>query len=144
MRQKVACVILNYNDYDNTTELVKSIEHYDVLDHVIVVDNASTDGSAEILKSLRSSKVSVWITPHNGGYGAGNNYGIRIAKNTFDCDYAFIVNPDVRFEESTATSVLECFAKHPHCIAATAIQHGKENQTVWNIPTLTYFILSFF
>ena len=49
---KINCVILNYNDADTTGKLVRQILEYDSLNQIVVVDNASTDDSAERLKEL--------------------------------------------------------------------------------------------
>ena len=53
----VSCVILNYNDWNTTAGLVNHIKDFGNLDYVIVVDNASTDNSAEKLKDLSGGKV---------------------------------------------------------------------------------------
>ena len=56
---KINCVILNYNDADTTGKLVRQIREYDSLNQIVVVDNASTDDSAERLKELEDEKVVV-------------------------------------------------------------------------------------
>ena len=45
----IAAVILNYNDSKAVMDLAGTIAGYGSIDRIIVVDNASTDGSAEIL-----------------------------------------------------------------------------------------------
>ncbi|MFR5732279.1 MAG: glycosyltransferase family 2 protein [Clostridium sp.] len=84
MSMQLSCVILNYNDAETTEKLVKQIADYDVLHQIIVVDNASTDDSLERLRKLesdanasQSGKVRVISADHNGGYGSGNNLGVR-------------------------------------------------------------------
>ena len=39
--ESTACVILNYNDADTTISLVKKIEDYKNIEHIVVVDNLS-------------------------------------------------------------------------------------------------------
>src|SRR5689334_16249619 len=56
---------------------------------VIVVDNASSDGTADLVRR-RFPSVTVLDSGHNGGYGAGNNLGARIAEGNV---LAFL-NPD--------------------------------------------------
>ena len=84
MSMQLSCVILNYNDAETTEKLVIQNAHYDVLRQNIVVDNASTDDSLERLRKLESDanasqscKVRVISADHNGGYGSGNNLGVR-------------------------------------------------------------------
>ena len=41
---KTGIVILNYNDYETTKEMINNIKNYKSLDHIIIVDNNSGDG----------------------------------------------------------------------------------------------------
>lgn len=89
MSMQLSCVILNYNDAETTEKLVMQIADYDVLHQIIVVDNASTDDSLERLRKLesdanasQSGKVRVISADHNGGYGSGNNLGVRCGRGT--------------------------------------------------------------
>lgn len=82
MSVRLSCVILNYNDAETTEKLVKQIADYNVLHQIIVVDNASTDDSLERLKKLEADqpgRLHVLSADHNGGYGSGNNLGVRYA-----------------------------------------------------------------
>ena len=58
---------------------------------VIVVDNASTDGSAEMIKA-RFPNVKIIRSPENLGYPKGSNLGIRQCQGR----YTALVNPDVK------------------------------------------------
>ena len=72
---KVAVIIVNYNDVDDTEKYVKTITKYECLNRIVVVDNQSTtQGTFETLKKLESSKVKVIQSEKNGGYNYGNNY----------------------------------------------------------------------
>ena len=57
---KVAVIIVNYNDVEDTQKYVKTISEYKIIDKIVVVDNLSTDlNEFTKLKSLESSKVDV-------------------------------------------------------------------------------------
>ena len=56
---KAVCVVLNYNDAGTTERLVKRIRNYSCFEHVVIVDNASTDNSWERLLMLQDQKVCV-------------------------------------------------------------------------------------
>ena len=43
---KLATVILNYNDAQTTIGAVRRIDGFSCIDHIVIVDNASPDGSA--------------------------------------------------------------------------------------------------
>ena len=110
---KINCVILNYNDADTTMGLVREICGYQALDRIVIVDNASTDDSWEKLKMLtdEAGKIDVLRAEKNGGYGAGNNLGVRYAVETNGADHVMIANPDVKFSEKclkVLSGVLTC------------------------------------
>ena len=101
MSMQLSCVILNYNDAETTEKLVMQIADYDVLHQIIVVDNASTDDSLERLRKLESDanasqscKVHVISADHNGGYGSGNNLGVRCGAEQ-GATHVLIANPEV-------------------------------------------------
>jgi GT2 family glycosyltransferase len=86
----VSVIVLNYNGKDVLEECIKSIlnSNYSRVE-VIVIDNGSTDESYMIAKKYEP-QVKLIKSPHNLGYSAGNNLGIRVAKGK----YIFLVNND--------------------------------------------------
>ena len=78
---KIACVIVNYNDAKTTIALLKQICDYKSLNHIIIVDNCSTDNSYASLKQFETNNIIVLQAEKNKGYGAGNNFGIKYAKD---------------------------------------------------------------
>lgn len=146
MGKKCAAIVLNYNDYDNAIKFVNLISTYKLIDHIIVVDNNSTDGSYEKLKYLScdNNKVSVFNTGKNGGYGFGNNYGINVAKKQFNCDLAFICNSDIIVSEECMGAIATTILESNDIAIASAIQrNGYTGRiikgTSWDIPkTIDY------
>ena len=139
---KICCVILNYNDYENTVALVNSISNYKTLDNIVIVDNVN---SLEELNQLKSDKVAVYINDKNGGYGYGNNFGIKIAKEKYNADLALMVNPDVRFKENSIKAMADVLTAEGDCAMVSAIQkiNGKRVvESAWNIPSAWQYIFS--
>lgn len=132
MSMQLSCVILNYNDAETTEKLVMQIADYDVLHQIIVVDNASTDDSLERLRKLESDanasqscKVRVISADHNGGYGFGNNLGVRCGAEQ-GATHVLIANPDVVFSEQSLKAMLAVFARHPEVgIVTTRIRDAR-------------------
>ena len=132
MSMQLSCVILNYNDAETTEKLVMQIADYDVLHQIIVVDNASTDDSLERLRKLESDanasqscKVRVISADHNGGYGSGNNLGVRCGAEQ-GATHVLIANPDVVFSEQSLKAMLAIFARHPEVgIVTTRIRDAR-------------------
>ncbi|MFO7301269.1 MAG: glycosyltransferase family 2 protein [Acidobacteriota bacterium] len=73
-------VIVNYNNRDDLAACLESLTaaRPQRLARVIVVDNASTDGSAEYVAAHRPD-VELIRQDHNSGFAAANNVGIRRA-----------------------------------------------------------------
>ena len=93
---KIGVVILNYNSQDDTLACLDALRAaHGGERRVWVVDNASTDGSEEVIPfALRQNEV--WLeTGANLGYAGGNNAGIREAM-AWGADYLLILNPDCR------------------------------------------------
>ena len=101
----IDALILNYNDAATTTRLVGELEPYDTVAHILVVDNCSTDDSYEALRCLSSEKVRCISTDYNGGYGYGNNYGVRYARRIFGSDCILLCNPDVHVSEAAIVAM---------------------------------------
>lgn len=80
----ISAVVLNYNGRGFGVAAVRSLLEQDVGDlEVIVVDNASTDGSAEEIEAAFGDKVRLVRSRLNVGFGAGNNMGIREARGRY-------------------------------------------------------------
>ncbi|KNY29646.1 glycosyltransferase family 2 protein [Pseudobacteroides cellulosolvens] len=95
----VFIIVLNYNGLKDTIECIKSLEQISYKNYkVIVVDNASTDGSEEVLTGKFPDVIFI-KTKENLGYAGGNNIGIKHAMDN-NADYICIINNDVVVEQS--------------------------------------------
>ncbi|MDO4939105.1 MAG: glycosyltransferase [Lachnospiraceae bacterium] len=99
-----AAIIVNYNDGKTLYEKVKSISASTVIDAVIVVDNKSTDDSLTAIQEL--DKVIILYGERNGGYGYGNNIGLRYAREVLHADYAVISNPDTEITDKCLNAMI--------------------------------------
>ena len=121
---KTALVLLNYNDPDAALRAVKRAEKISAIDKIFVVDNASTDGSAE--KLSKESGFVLVLNEKNGGYGFGNNRGIeKCAQEGFD--KAIIANPDTVFSQEAVIMLLDALNKE-NTAAAGAVMTGRAAQ----------------
>jgi GT2 family glycosyltransferase len=92
---KVSIIIVTFNNLELTQQCLRSVladtswPNFDV----IVVDNASTDGTVEYLKSLaeKEPRVSIIFNARNLGFAAANNIGIRKAQ---DSEFIVLLNND--------------------------------------------------
>ena len=92
----VYIIVLNYNTADDTIACLKSIKEIAYQNYkVVVIDNASTDNSEnKITHYLKDFSTYSYIqTGYNGGYGYGNNIGIKYALRD-GAEYLLILNND--------------------------------------------------
>lgn len=93
-RPKVSAIVLTYNNLALTKNCLEGLEagSDDVDLEIIIVDNASSDGSPEFLTAWASSRsnVKLILNDDNRGFAAGNNQGLAVATG----DYLVILNND--------------------------------------------------
>lgn len=136
----VTCVILNYNDALTTIKLVESIKVFSLLNFIVVVDNCSTDDSWEKLLSYKNEKIHVIKAPQNGGYGAGNNVGLRYSSKILHADYSIIANPDVLFSEECIRKFLYSFQEDSSVAVVSAKQSNSPDCAWKNCSTMQYIL----
>lgn len=99
----VSLIILTRNNLEYTKLCLESIRKYTPEPHeIIVVDNGSTDGTVEYLKS--QPDVRLIENGYNLGFALGNNRGLREARGA----YIVFLNNDVVVTEGWLTRLLAC------------------------------------
>lgn len=131
-RQRLNCVILNYNDAATVENLVARLHDYRILEQIVVVDNHSTDDSLERLRLLEDGKVTVICAARNGGYGFGNNLGVRYAVTHNQATHVLIANPDISVSEGCLARLLRVFEKCPQAAMVTARMEDQQYGTLRN------------
>ena len=97
---KTGIIILNYNDYETTYDMLNRIKNFKEIDIIVVVDNMSLDNSYERLKKIENEKIKVISSNENNGYASGNNVGIKYLVNNYKVDNIIISNPDIILKDS--------------------------------------------
>ena len=74
--------------------------------NIIIIENSNNQ---ELKKQLEEkySKINV-VVQENSGMGSANNKGIQLCKT----DYAFVINPDVKFYENTMDELIAMSSKY--------------------------------
>ena len=90
----VTVSIVNWNTRDELRECLRTVLAQDgsVTFEANVVDNASTDGSAEMVRSEFADRVNLTENATNSGFAAAQNVSIRQSRGR----YVFLTNPDCR------------------------------------------------
>ncbi len=111
-------VIPNWNGKDLLEKYLPSIVEAlagNSGNEIVVVDNGSTDGSADFVRS-HFPQVNLLALPANLGFGGGSNAGFRAAKN----DIVVLLNSDMRVAPDFLAPLLEGF--HDPEVFAVACQ----------------------
>ncbi len=93
MNKRVYAVVVGYNARDDTLDSIRSLRSLEGLSGIIVVDNASADGT-DVAVEKEFPDVELVRSPVNRGYGGGNNLGFARAL-ALGADYVLVVNSDV-------------------------------------------------
>ncbi len=106
----LSIIIVNYNVKEFLKNLIDSIKKAAQYfsSEIIVVDNASDDGSVELLKE-KFPEIILIDNKTNLGFGKANNQGLQIAKGKF----ILLINPDTLVAEDTFTKMIEFFNANP-------------------------------
>jgi GT2 family glycosyltransferase len=92
---KVACIILNWNGWQDTIDCLAALQECTYLQvTVIVVDNGSTNDSAARIRAAHPDVVLL-ESGQNLGFAGGNNIGIRYAL-AHGAEYLWLLNNDTR------------------------------------------------
>ncbi|MBU1098488.1 MAG: glycosyltransferase family 2 protein [Bacteroidetes bacterium] len=105
--QSVYIVILNYNGYEDTKNCIYSIQNckYENF-QIVIVDNASSDNSIELLQN-NFSNHHIIKSEKNGGYSYGMNLGIRYALDQ-NAEFILILNNDTIVDTNCLDALVQC------------------------------------
>ena len=112
-------VVLHYMAYDMTLQCAESLLALPVPLHLAIVDNASPDGSGEMLKAhfLGNPSVSVILNDRNEGFARGNNLGYSFLRDSFHCRFITVMNNDVLIKDKGfAVKVEDIYRKTPFAV----------------------------
>lgn len=130
MPPDLSIIIVNYNTCDYLRACLASIEAQkgDLSVDVVVVDNASKDGSAQMIREeyprvkLVEPGVNTWFT-------GGNNLGVREAAG----EYALLLNSDTLIQPGMLQTMIAYLRANANVAAVTCQQRSMDGATVLRI-----------
>ncbi len=137
MTADVAIVIVSYNSRAFICDCLESVfsNRRDVRQQVVVVENASKDDAAELIRA-KFPDVMVLEPGRNLGFAAGVNYGARHA----DAEFVLLLNPDTELRGAAIDEIVGFARRHPgHGLygGRTLRPDGSlEPSSCWGQPTL--------
>ena len=143
-------VILNWRTPDMTLQAAEAAlaALAGIEGAVTIVDNASGDGSYEAMTAAVAARgwdkgpqrVRVLQAGRNGGFGAGNNHGIRAGlPDGRKPEYVYILNSDAFPAQGAVRALLDHLETHPETGFAGSYIHGPEgdpHRTAFRFPSI--------
>ena len=123
---RVSAIVLAYNGRPFLADCLRSVlaQDYPNLE-VIVVDNASADGSAELV-AAQFPQVKLIRNRRNLGYAGGNNVGIRHSTGEILC----LVNQDVVLDPGCIAALVRALQQHPRAAIAGCKIYEPDGRTL--------------
>ncbi|MFP4082409.1 MAG: glycosyltransferase family 2 protein [Candidatus Aminicenantes bacterium] len=112
----LSIIIVNWNTRDLLRQCVESIKAHirNITYQIVVVDNASSDGSAEMVEKS-FPEVNLIKNKENQGFGRANNQGLAQAKGK----YILFLNSDVKVNARCLDRMFEFMEKNPEVGASS-------------------------
>lgn len=112
-RPLVSVVVVTYNNLDLTRKCLDSVERHtsNVRYEIVIVDNASQDGTPDFLREYASTRpfVRLQLNDDNLGFSAANNQGLAMSKG----DYLVILNNDTVVTSGWAMGFIRHLRRDP-------------------------------
>jgi N-acetylglucosaminyl-diphospho-decaprenol L-rhamnosyltransferase len=136
------CIILNWRSAPMTIRAAEAalVALRGMQASLVLVDNESGDGSFEALRDWAPEGVRVLQSGHNGGFGAGNNVGIRAGMpDGSKPDYVYILNSDAFPAPDAIRALKDHLDRNPQTGFAGSYIHGEDGEphrTAFRFPSI--------
>ena len=127
----VVVVILNWHSAGSTLECLEAVQSsVDIEPEVLIVDNGSSDGSAEELEraitELGDRRVHFLGRSENSGYAGGMNAGLEWASRREGNEYVLLLTPDAIVRPETISALVEALEGEPQAAVAGPVVVYRE------------------
>jgi GT2 family glycosyltransferase len=162
---EIAVIIVSYNTRDLLHNALRSVYHSQQPDHctlsVIVVDNASADGSAEMV-AHEFPQATLIASPTNLGFTGGNNLALHTlglnvpppdvseivsSPHSTPPTYVLLLNPDTEIAADALMQFANFMQRFPcagMCGAHLHYGNGSFQHGAFRFPSLAQVVLDFF
>lgn len=132
----ISIIIVNWNTKELLRNCLKSVYEtvQDIIFEVVVVDNASHDGSVDMLRG-EFPQVTIVENAVNRGFGAANNQGFEMMRGR----YALLLNTDTILTENAVRDLFLFMETHPDASMACGQllnEDGSKQNSIANFPGL--------
>jgi GT2 family glycosyltransferase len=128
----VAVIVLTWNGKALTLACLDSLAGVQWPNlEVVIVDNASSDGTVEAIRAGFGDRFTVLVNEANLGFAGGNNVGIGHALRA-GRDYVLLLNNDTTVDPDCIAALVDVFREHPGTgIAGPKIYYADPPDRIW-------------
>ncbi len=119
-------LVITYNGEQCISKCLQSLRDSTIQSHVLVIDNASSDNTVDLIRA-KYPEVRLILQTENLGFGAANNIGLKLALEE-GVDYVFLLNQDAFVNENCIEQLI-CLAKlNPEYGIISPMQYYKREK----------------
>lgn len=146
---KLSIIICVYNERDTILEVVRRVQGVELgadwTKEIIIVDNYSTDGTRDLLKTIQDENVKIILQPKNFGKGTS----IRTAIPLCTGDYTITQDADLEYHPRQYPLLLEkAIRENLDVVYGSRVLGGKKYHhyaiNYWGVRILTFLTNIFF
>jgi N-acetylglucosaminyl-diphospho-decaprenol L-rhamnosyltransferase len=112
---RVSALVVTWNSERDVEACLAAVRGQ--VHEVVVVDNASSDGTPDLLRAAEGPGVQVVLSSVNTGYARGN----LLAAERATGELLLLLNPDCAVEPGAVAGLVRHLEEHPSCAAASAL-----------------------
>lgn len=151
---RLGVIVVSYNVRELLARCLTSIaseleSNPDVTGEIWVVDNASADGSADLVRQ-QFPQAHLIASDENLGFARANNVALRemgLPDGDGTPDAVLLLNPDAELKPGSLRSLLQCLFEHPRAaVIGPQLEYGdgRFQHSAFRFPTLAQVFLDFF
>lgn len=140
-KMKVNAVVVTYNRLELLKKTIENLENQTYrINEIIIVNNASTDGTTEYLQRIKSKQIVIENLKENLGGAGGFYYGIKKAYED-GCDFVWIMDDDTICTETALEKLIEAYfliTKNPERkvgFLSSDVRFTNNQPCLMNIPS---------
>ena len=142
----ISFVVLHYENIVDTRECIESLMQYMHKEdevHIIIVDNGSIKGKANVIeKEVKNKNIHYIYSPQNLGFARGNNLGFYYAKYTLHSEIIVLSNNDILYKqpdfvERIKKDIAEQYIDVAGPRIISMVDHKNQNPVTYLFPDIT-------
>ncbi|SAK73388.1 glycosyl transferase family 2 [Caballeronia catudaia] len=128
---KISVVVPTFNAQKHLVETLQSLLHQDADFEILVLDDASTDSTLDLARSLNDPRIRIFPLEHNQGRPANANRGFDLCRG----EYIARIDHDDIAEPGRLSKQAAFLDAHPDItVVGTQIRHFDEDDTLSDFP----------